>query len=207
MHHAVIPATAPSYEPEELGGSPGSSQSLSTSSQPHDQIQVLLHGSLEPLLSSEGSSSESLVLGRSEPSLLESLSLGRSDPSLLSLGRSESDAEPLLSDGGSLSLPDDSPTLGSSLALVRSLSEPSESDSLVDGGLDSESDPLEDAATLVEPSLTESLSEVEVLVDRESDPESLPLLEFDPLPLTEPDLLLLSLPETLAEWDAESLSE
>ncbi|GAA4446602.1 hypothetical protein [Novipirellula rosea] len=97
MHHAVIPATAPSNEPDELGGSPGSSQSLSTNSQPHDQIQVLLHGSLDPLLSSEGSSVESLSLGRSDPSLLsDALSLGRSEPLL---GGSESDVESLLSDG------------------------------------------------------------------------------------------------------------
>ena len=97
MHHAVIPATAPSNEPDELGGSPGSSQSLSTSSHPHDQIHVLLQGSLDPLLSSEGSSVESLSLGRSNPSLLsDSLSLGRSEPSL---GGSESDVESLLSEG------------------------------------------------------------------------------------------------------------
>ena len=85
--------------PDELGGSPGSSQSLSTNSQPHDQIQVLLHGSLDPLLSSDGSSVESLSLGRSDPSLLsDPLSLGRSEPSLL-CGSSDSEVESLLSDG------------------------------------------------------------------------------------------------------------
>ena len=74
------PRYCPSNDPDELGGSPGSSQSLSTNSQPHDQIQVLLQGSLDPLLSSDGASAESLSLGRSDPSLhSDRLSLGRSE--------------------------------------------------------------------------------------------------------------------------------
>ncbi|MBB3205462.1 hypothetical protein FHS27_001262 [Rhodopirellula rubra] len=71
--------------------------------------------------------------------------------------------------------------------------------------MDSESEPFDDAATLVEPSLTESLPEVESLVDRESEPESLPESEFEPLPDVEP--LLLPLPESLLECEADPLSE
>jgi hypothetical protein len=183
MNHAVILATAPSNEPDELGGSPGSSQSLLTNSQPHDQIQVLLHGSLDPLLSSEGSSVESLSLGRSDPLLLsDALSLGGSEPLL---GGAESDVESLLSDGWSLSLPDESPTLGSSLVLGRSLSEPSDPESLVDREVESEPEPLNDVGTLVESSLLESLPETEVLVDRESEPDPLPDAELLWLPLAE----------------------
>ncbi len=60
----------PSNPPEPLGGSPTSGQSLSRSCQPHDQIQVELHGSLV-LLSDGGGSlggslSEWLTLGRSD---------------------------------------------------------------------------------------------------------------------------------------------
>lgn len=125
MDHADISATWPSYAPELVGGSPGSSQSLSTSSQPQDQIQVLLHGSLDPLLFSDGGSlSLTLWLGRSDPSLdSDRLSLGRSElSSLLSLGRLDPEVDGSLSDGGWLSLYDE-PTLVSSLWLGRSLSD------------------------------------------------------------------------------------
>lgn len=164
-----------------------------------------MQGSLEPLLSSEGGSSvESLSLVRSDPSLLSDwLALGRSDPSPLSLGLPESDVEPLLSDGGLLSLPDESPTLGSSLSLGRSLSEPSEVQPLSDRDVDWESEPLDDVGTLVE----WSLSEVDVLVDPEPESDPLLLPEFDPLPLVDPDSLLLPEPESLSEYEADPLTE
>ncbi|MBB3204943.1 hypothetical protein FHS27_000710 [Rhodopirellula rubra] len=91
-----------------------------------------------------------------------------------------------------LSLPDESPTLGSSLVLGRSLSEPSDPDSLVDREVESEPDPLDEIGTLVESSLLESLPESEVLVDRESEPDPLPdakslsLPDPDPLPESDP---------------------
>ncbi|MBB3205055.1 hypothetical protein FHS27_000822 [Rhodopirellula rubra] len=118
-----------------------------------------------------------------------------------------------------LSLPDESPMLGSSLVLGRSLSEPSEPELLVDREVESEPEPLDDVSTLVESSLRESLPESEVLVDRESEPDPLPLSdaealmlpdreplpEADPLPDAEP--LWLSLAEALSEYDAEALAE
>jgi hypothetical protein len=74
MDHAATSTTSPSKPPEPFGGSPTSGQSLSSSCQPHDQIQVELHGSLV-LLSDGGGSlggslSEWLTLGRSD-SLVE----------------------------------------------------------------------------------------------------------------------------------------
>ncbi|WP_146459071.1 hypothetical protein [Rubripirellula tenax] len=118
-----------------------------------------------------------------------------------------------------LSLPDESPTLGSSLSLGRSLSEPSDPELLVDLEVESEPETLDDVGTLVESSLRESLPESDVLVDRESeadplplsdsdaltlpDPESLP--ESDPLPDAEP--LWLPLAEALSEYDADALAE
>jgi hypothetical protein len=116
-----------------------------------------------------------------------------------------------------LSLPDESPMLGSSLVLGRSLSDPSDPESLVDRDVDWESEPLDDVGTLVESSLRESLPESEVLVDRESEPDPLPdaeslslpdpdsLSESDPLPDAEP--LWLPLAEALSEYDAEALAE
>ena len=82
-----------------------------------------------------------------------------------------------------LSLPDESPTL----SLGRSLSEPSDPESLVDRDAESEPEPLEEMGTLVESSLRESLPESDVLVDRESEPEPLPLPDAEPLwlPLAE----------------------
>lgn len=61
MDHAATSMTAPSKLPEPSGGS-GLSQSESSSSQPHDQIQVLL----QPLLELPGGGS----LGGSEPESL-----------------------------------------------------------------------------------------------------------------------------------------
>jgi hypothetical protein len=93
--------------------------------------------------------------------------------------------------------------------LGRSLSEPSDPDSLVDREVESEPDPLDEIGTLVESSLLESLPESDVLVDRESEPDPLPdaeslslsepdpLPEFDPLPDAEP--LWLPLAEALSE--------
>ena len=118
-----------------------------------------------------------------------------------------------------LSLPDESPTLGSSLALGRSLSEPSDPESLVDREVESEPEPLDEAGALVESWLRESLPESDVLVDRESEPNPLPLSdaealtlsdpeslpESDPLPDAEP--LWLPLAEALSEYDAEALAE
>ncbi|MGB7344912.1 MAG: hypothetical protein WBD20_11910 [Pirellulaceae bacterium] len=116
-----------------------------------------------------------------------------------------------------LSLPDESPTLGSSLVLGRSLSDPLEPELLVDRDVDWESEPLDDVGTLVESSLRESLPESEVLVDRESEPDPLPdaeslslpdpepLPESDPLPDAEP--LWLPLAEALSLPLAEALSE
>ncbi|QDT10740.1 hypothetical protein K239x_26980 [Planctomycetes bacterium K23_9] len=167
---------------------------------------MLLQGSLEPLLSSEGSSVESLSLGRSEPSLLsDALSLGRSEPSPLSLGLSDCDVESLLSDGVSLSLPDESPTLGSSLSLGRSLSEPWEPESLADRDVDSEPEPLDDVGTLVESSLCESLPESDVLVDRESESDPLMLPDVDPLSLTLVDWESDELPDESLDADDEPL--
>ena len=118
-----------------------------------------------------------------------------------------------------LSLPDESPTLGSPLTLGRSLSEPSDPDLLVDRDAESEPEPLDEMGMLVVSSLSESLPESDVLVDRESeadplslsdsdaltlpDPESLP--ELDPLSDAEP--LWLPLAEALSEYDAEALAE
>jgi len=84
---------------------------------------VLLQGSLDPLLFSDGGSlSLTLWLGRSEPSLdSDRLSLGRSElSSPLSLGRFEPEVDGSLSDGGWLSLAEDA-RLGSPLWLGRSL--------------------------------------------------------------------------------------
>lgn len=92
-----------------------------------------------------------------------------------------------------LSLPDESPTLGSSLSLGRLLSEPSDPESLVDREVESEPEPLDDVGTLVESSLRESLPESDVLVDRESEPE--------PLPLSDAEALMLPEPESLPEFD------
>ncbi|GAA4446597.1 hypothetical protein [Novipirellula rosea] len=92
-----------------------------------------------------------------------------------------------------LSLPDESPTLGSSLSLGRSLSEPSDPESLVDRDAESEPEPLDEMGTLVESSLRESLPESEVLVDRES--------EADPLPLSDAEALMLPDPDPLPESD------
>lgn len=202
MNHAVIPATCPSKAPELLGGSPGSSQSLSTSSQPQDQIQVLLQGSLDPLLSSDGGSlSLSLWLGRSDPSLdSERLSLGRSElGSLLSLGRLESEVDGSLSDGGSLWLAEEPATLGSSLSLGLSLSE-ADSESL----RDRESEPLRDpeCESLADVE-SESLSDRDSLTDSESlaDPESDSLCDVDPESLSDCD----ALPDWLA--DSEMLPD
>ena len=106
-----------------------------------------------------------------------------------------------------LSLPDESPTLWSTLSLGRSLSEPSDPESLVDREVESEPEPLDDVGTLVE----SSLPEPDVLVDRESDPD--PLLDAESLSLSEPDSLpdaeplWLSLAEALSEWDADALAE
>ncbi|MCM2370780.1 hypothetical protein [Aporhodopirellula aestuarii] len=76
-----------------------------------------------------------------------------------------------------------------------------------------EPEPLDETGTLVESSLRESLPESDVLVDRESDPDPLPLSdsdalvlpESDPLPDAEP--LWLPLPEALSEYDSEALAE
>ena len=116
-------------------------------------------------------------------------------------------------------LSDESPTLGSSLALGRSLSEPSDPESLVDREVEWDPEPLDEMGMLVESSLSESLPESDVLVDRESeadplslsdsdaltlpDPESLP--ELDPLSDAEP--LWLPLAEALSEYHAEALAE
>ena len=107
--------------------------------------------------------------------------------------------------------------LGSSLVLGRSLSEPSDPESLVDRDAESEPEPLDEMGTLVESSLRESLPESDMLVDRESEPDPLPdaeslslsepdpLPEFDPLPDAEP--LWLPLAEALSEYDADALAE
>ena len=89
MNHATLSITAPSNDPDPLGGAPGSLQLLLSSSQPQDQIQVLVQSLPEPSL---GGGS----LGGSEP-----LSLG----GRLSLTESltESDTESLTE---SLELPD-----------------------------------------------------------------------------------------------------
>ncbi|MCC9656337.1 hypothetical protein [Rhodopirellula halodulae] len=84
-------------------------------------------------------------------------------------------------------LPDESPTLGSSLALGRSLSEPSDPESLVDREVEWDPEPLDDAGALVESSLRESLPESDVLVDRESEPDPLPLSDAEALTLPEPE--------------------
>jgi hypothetical protein len=49
MDHATLSITAPSNDPDPLGGSPGSLHVLSSSSHPHDQIHVLVQ-SLPELL-------------------------------------------------------------------------------------------------------------------------------------------------------------
>ena len=136
---------------------------------------MLLQGSLDPLLSSEGGSlSLTLWLGRSDPSLdSDRLSLGRSElSSPLSLGRLDPEVDGSLSDGDWLPLPED-PTLGSSLWLGRSLPDV-DVESLVDREADSlcESDwlPEADNESLVDPDW-ERLCEV----------ESDPMLEWDSL--------------------------
>jgi len=58
--------------------------------------------------------------------------------------------------------------------LGRSLSEPSDPESLVDREVESELEPLDEMGTLVESSLRESLPETDVLADRESEPDPLP---------------------------------
>jgi len=131
---------------------------------------VLLHGSLDPLLSSDGGSL-SLVLVRSEPSLeSERLSLGRLElSSLLSLGRFDPELDGSLSDGGWLPLYDE-PRLGSSLWLGRSLSDV-EFESLVERDVLREPDVLRESDPLWE-------SDVDWLgdpdCDWQDDPESLP---------------------------------
>ena len=126
---------------------------------------MLLQGSLDPLLFSDGGSlSLTLWLGRSEPSLdSDRLSLGRSElSSPLSLGRFDPEVDGSLSDGGWLPLPED-PRLGSSLWLGRSLPDV-DVESLVDREADSlcESDWLTEAdnESLVDPDW-ERLCEVE----------------------------------------------
>ena len=136
---------------------------------------MLLQGSLDPLLFSDGGSlSLTLWLGRSEPSLdSERLSLGRSElSSPLSLGRFDPEVDGSLSDGGWLSLPEDA-ILRSSLWLGRSLPDV-DVESLVDREAESlcESDwlPEVDNESLVDPD-RERLCEV----------ESDPMLERDSL--------------------------
>ncbi|WP_436715506.1 hypothetical protein U8335_24155 [Roseiconus lacunae] len=89
----------------------------------------------------------------------------------------------------------------------------------MDRDAESEPESLDEMGTLVESSLRESLPESDVLVDRESEPDPLPLSdsealtlpdpeplpESDPLPDAEP--LWLSLAEALSEYDAEALAE
>ena len=105
------------------------------------------------------------------------------------------------------------------LSLGRSLSEPSDPESLVDRDVESEPEPLDDVGTLVESSLRESLPESDVLVDRESEADPLPLSDSDALTLPDPDSLpesdplpdaeplWLPLAEALSEYDAEALAE
>ncbi len=90
---------------------------------------------------------------------------------------------------------------------------------LVDLEVESEPETLDDVGTLVESSLRESLSESDVLADRESDPDPLPLSDSDALTLPDPDSLpesdplpdaeplWLPLAEALSEYDADALAE
>jgi len=136
---------------------------------------VLLQGSLDPLLFSDGGSlTLTLLLGRSDPSLdSDRLSLGRSElSSPLSLGRFDSEVDGSLSDGGWLPLPEEA-TLGSSLWLGRSLPDV-DAESLVDREADvlCESDwlPEADNESLVDPDC-----------DRLCEVESEPMIEPDSL--------------------------
>lgn len=126
---------------------------------------MLLHGSLDALLFSEGGSlSLTLWLGRSDPSL---------DSDRLSLGRFDPEVDGSLSDGGWLPLPDD-PRLGPSLWLGRSL-------------------PDVDAESLVDRD-TDVLCELDWLpeADNESlvDPDCDRLCEVESDPMIEPDSLV-----------------
>lgn len=84
---------------------------------------------------------------------------------------------------------------------------------LVDLEVESEPETLDDVGTLVESSLRESLPKSDVLVDRESEADPLPLSDAESLSLTEPDPLpdaeplWLPLAEALSEYDAEALAE
>ena len=100
-----------------------------------------------------------------------------------------------------LSLPDESPTLGSSLVLGRSLSDPSDPESLVDRDVESEPESLDEVGTLVESSLRESLPEFDMLVDGESEADPLPLSDAEALTLPDPD----PLPESDTLADVEPL--
>lgn len=85
--------------------------------------------------------------------------------------------------------------------LGRSLSEPSDPESLVDRDVESEPEPLDEFGTLVESSLRKSLPEFDVLVDRESEPDPLPLSDAEALMLPDPD----PLPESDTLPDVEPL--
>ena len=73
MDHATLSITAPSKDPDSLGGSPGSLHVLSSSSQPHDQIHVLVQ-SLPELLGGGSLGGLEVLEMDGRLSLMESLS-------------------------------------------------------------------------------------------------------------------------------------
>ncbi|WP_145215127.1 hypothetical protein [Planctomycetes bacterium TBK1r] len=161
MDHATLSITAPSNAPDPLGGSPGSLQVLSSSSQPHDQIHVLVQ-SLPELLGGGSLGGLEVLEMDGRLSLMESLS------DVLSLADRESLMESLvdsLSLTEPLGLPEWSElALGSLLTLGRlpltlSLSEML-SDALSESLVDSLAEVLfEVLFEVLVDSLSESLSD------------------------------------------------
>ena len=182
MDHATLSITAPSKAPDPLGGSPGSLHVVSSSSQPHDQIQVLVQ-SLPELLGGGSLGGLELLDMDGRLSLMESLtdvlSLSDRDSLMDSLAEVLSLAESLwLTEASELVLGSLPLELGRSLLDVLSDSLwLALCDSLSESLVDLLCDPLVDSlAESLRDSLSDSLPESEP--DSLSDVESL-----EPLPL------------------------